>query len=67
MKTTVDIPKSDLEDLMRTSAARTMKEAILEAIREYNRKRKLKELAAMLGTFKDFMTPGDLSRDRQEG
>jgi hypothetical protein len=67
MKTTVDIPDADLTDLMRTTAARTKREAILEAIREYNRKRKLKELATVFGTFREFMTRDELDQGRQEG
>jgi Arc/MetJ family transcription regulator len=67
MKTTVDIPDADLADLMRATAARTKREAILEAIREYNRKRKLKELATVFGTFREFMTRDELEHSRQEG
>jgi len=67
MKTTVDIPDSDLADLLRTTAARTKREAIVTAIREYNRKQKLAEIARTLGTFSDFMTIDELKQRRQEG
>jgi hypothetical protein len=67
MKTTVDIPDRDLLDLMRVTAARTKREAILLAIREFNRKRKLSEVAKMLGTFTDFMSQDELHRMREDG
>ncbi len=67
MKTTVDIPDKDLLDLMRVTAARTKREAILQAIREFNRKRKLSEVAKMLGTFTDFMSQDELRRMREDG
>jgi hypothetical protein len=67
MKTTVDIPDNDLADLLRNTAARTKREAIIKAIREFNRKQKLAEIARKLGTFSDFMTIDELERRRQEG
>ncbi len=66
MKTTVDIPDKDLLDLMRVTAARTKRDAILQAIREFNRKRKLSEVAKMLGTFTDFMSQDELRRMRED-
>jgi hypothetical protein len=67
MKTTVDIPDNDLADLLRNTAARTKREAIIKAIREFNRKQKLVEIARTLGTFSDFMTTDELEHRRQEG
>ena len=67
MKTTVDIPERELLDLMRVTAARTKRDAILQAIREFNRKRKLSEVAKMLGTFTDFMSQDELRRMREDG
>ncbi len=66
MKTTVDIPDKELLDLMRVTAARTKRDAILQAIREFNRKRKLSEVAKMLGTFTDFMSQDELRRMRED-
>ena len=66
MKTTVDTPEGELLDLMRVTAARTRRDAILRAIREFNRKRKLSEVAKMLGTFTDFMSQDELRRMRED-
>jgi hypothetical protein len=66
VKTTVDIPDNELLDLMRVTAARTKRDAILQAIREFNRKRKLSEVAKMLGTFTDFMSQDELRRMRED-
>ena len=67
MKTTVDIPDSELAQLMQTTSARTKREAILRAIREFNRKRKLSDVAGILGTFKHFVSQDELRRSREEG
>ncbi|MCX7037851.1 MAG: DUF2191 domain-containing protein [Spirochaetes bacterium] len=67
MKTTIDIPDGELLDLMRFTAARTKRDAIIQAIREFNRHRKLGEVAEMLGTFTAFMSQDELRRMREEG
>lgn len=67
MKVTIDIPDKELIDLMRGSGARTKREAILQAIREFNRERKLSEVDKMLGTFIDFMSQDELRRMREKG
>jgi len=45
MKTTVDIPDTELEDVMRFTGATTKREAIVTAIADYNRRRRM---AAMI-------------------
>jgi Arc/MetJ family transcription regulator len=64
MKTTVDIPDDILREAMEDSGAETKREAILTALVEYTRKRKLAKARAMLGTFKDFMTVAELRESR---
>jgi hypothetical protein len=66
MKTTIDIPSNELNDLISFTHAKTKKAAILLAIREFNRKNKMKRLSSMLGTFKDFMTQEELSTMRKD-
>ena len=66
MKTTIDIPSKELHDLLSFTHARTKKDAVLLAIREFNRKNKMKCLSSMLGTFKDFMTQEELSTMRKD-
>ena len=62
MKTTIDIPDDELEEIMRLTKAKTKKEAVVTAIREFNRRRKLDIVLGQLGTFKDVMSQEDLRR-----
>lgn len=65
MKTTVDIPDRELEDAMRFTRARTKREAIVTAITEFNRRRRMAELAKQAGTCPDLMTIEDLQQMRR--
>lgn len=49
---------------MISTGARTKKEAVVAALVEFNRRRRLEGLAAQLGTFEGFPTPEDLERSR---
>ena len=64
MKTTVDIPDDMLGELIENTEARTKREAILTAIEEYNRKKKIAALADVVGTFDQFMTADELNQSR---
>jgi len=66
MKTTVDIPDLDLQDLLTFTKAATKKEAVLTAVREFNRRSRMRDLCRILGTFEDFMTPEELEEARKE-
>ncbi len=66
MKTTIDIPDADLEEIMRLTGAKTKKEAVVTAIREFNRRRALDKVLGQLGTFKDVMSAEDLRRMRED-
>lgn len=66
MKTTIDIPDDELAEIMRLTNAKTKKEAVVLAIREFNRRRKLEKVLARLGTFEDVMTQDDLSQMRRD-
>ena len=67
MKTTVDIPDEALEEAMRHTGARTKREAVVTAIEEFNRRRRLARLADELGTFEGFPSRDELDRLRTEG
>ena len=62
MKTTIDIPEKALKEVMRNTGAATKREAVVTAIEEYNRRRRLEQLVKQFGTFTDFMTQADLAR-----
>jgi hypothetical protein len=51
---------------MRHTGARTKREAVVTALAEFNRRRRLERLAASFGTLDEFMTREDLGRMRQE-
>jgi Arc/MetJ family transcription regulator len=66
MKTTIDIPESELQEAIRHTGAKTKREAVLSALRDFNRRQRLAALTGILGTFEDFMTPDDLREMRQD-
>ena len=66
MKTTIDIPEKALREVMRNTGAATKREAVVTAIDEFNRRRRLDQLVKKFGTFTDFMTQEDLARSRND-
>jgi hypothetical protein len=66
MKTTLDIPENELEEAIRHTGARTKREAVVIALSEFNRRRRLQKLAEKFGTLNEFMTQDDLRRMREE-
>lgn len=66
MKTTIDIPDKELKEAIKYSGAKTKRDAVVQAIKDFNRRHKLAELAKILGTFEDFMTPEDLKKMRED-
>ncbi len=67
MKTTIDIPESDLKEIMKLTGAKTKREAILTAVRKFNKRRRLEALAERLhGAMPNFMTQGDLKIMRED-
>lgn len=66
MKTTIDIPDSELREVMQNTGAKTKREAVLAAIVELNRRHRAKRVLARFGTLENFMTQDDLRRMREE-
>ena len=66
MKTTIDIPEKALKEVMRNTGAATKREAVVTAIEEYNRRRRLEQLVKQFGTFTDFIPQADLARMRND-
>jgi Arc/MetJ family transcription regulator len=50
MKTTVDIPEQVLAEAMRYTRAKTKREAIVTAIEDFNRRKRMAELVKYSGT-----------------
>ena len=66
MKTTIDIPEIDLAEAIRHTGAKTKREAVVFALQDFNRRRRLGALTGILGTFTDFMTQDDLLKMRKD-
>ena len=60
MKTTVDIPDKALRDAMRFTGAKTKREAVVQALEEFNRRREVEALIALAGSFPDFPTNDEI-------
>jgi len=46
--------------------AKTKREAVVAALSDFNRRNRMAALASTLGTFKEFITPEELRRQREE-
>lgn len=66
MKTTIDIPEKELQEVIKYTGAKTKKDAVVYAIRDFNKRHRLAEIAKILGTFDDFMTQDDLKKMRED-
>ena len=60
MKTTIDIPDQELSDAMRFTGAKTKRDAVVTAITDFNRRRRMAELASFAGTCPGMMTVDEL-------
>jgi Arc/MetJ family transcription regulator len=65
MKTTIDIPEEELREAMRYTGARSKREAVVTALADFNRRRRLERLAEQFGTFDAFLTQEELQRLRE--
>ncbi len=71
MKTTIAIPDADLAEAMRSTGARTKREAVVAALRGFNRPRRVGAFVATFGTWdmagNDEIEAADLaaSKDRR--
>ncbi|MDE0389150.1 MAG: type II toxin-antitoxin system VapB family antitoxin [Rhodospirillales bacterium] len=65
MKTTVDIPDSELEDAIRFTNAKTKREAVVGAIADFNRRMRMAELIKYAGTCDDLITTEELQAQRR--
>ena len=65
MKTTLDIPENELQDVISFTKAKTKREAVVTAVVDFNRRKRMAELVKHLGTCKNMMTLEDLKRMRE--
>jgi MoxR-like ATPase len=66
MKTTVDIPDDELKDAIRFTRAKTKREAIVAAIVDFNRRRRMAELVKHSGTCEELITVEELQTQRRK-
>ncbi len=66
MKTTVEIPTKELNQLIAYTGAKTKKDAINVAIKSYNKQQRLAALAKKLGTFENFIDAKELDQMRAD-
>ena len=67
MKTTVDIPDKELEDAIKFTKAKTKRDAIVGAIRDFNRRMRMAQLTRYSGTCANMISPQELQAIRQKG
>jgi len=51
MKTTIDIPRKELSDAIKFTKAKTKREAVVTALKDFNRRQRVAEVAATFGTW----------------
>ncbi len=56
MKTTVDIPENELKDALKYAKAKTKREAIVTALMDYNRRKRMAELVEYSAVSETFMS-----------
>jgi len=66
MKTTIDIPESELRQAMEFTKARTKREAVVTALVEFNRRRRLAALVRHGGTCERLITVDELKSLRRK-
>jgi putative antitoxin of VapBC-like toxin-antitoxin system len=67
VKTTIDIPDAVLEEAMVFTKARTKREAIVTAVEEFNRRRRMAALVKHAGTCDGFMSADQVRSQRRKG
>ncbi len=67
MKTTIDIPEAELSDAIRFTGAKTKREAVVNAIADFNRRQRMAELIRHAGTCSRLITVVELQAVRRKG
>lgn len=65
MKTTGDFPGGTLEESIRHTCAETKRDAIVTAMDDFDRRKRLEKLAEQLGSFDNVMSLEELLRLRE--
>ena len=65
MKTTIDIPDKELKDAIRFTGAATKREAVVTALKDFNRRKRIAALTKHFGSSSTFMTHAELMKLRR--
>jgi len=67
MKTMLDIPEKELREVIKNARVKSKDEAVVIAVREFNRRRRLSGLAARLkGSLPGYMSQTELKAMRED-
>jgi Arc/MetJ family transcription regulator len=67
MRTTIDIENDLIHEVMKKAGVKTKKDAIVTALRDYLRYKKIEELKGLIGNYEDFdLTLDNLKKMRNE-
>lgn len=64
MKTTIDIPEGELRDAMRFTGTKTKRAAVLAALADFNRRRRMAALVRHSGSFDNYPALGPFGNPR---
>jgi len=65
MRTSIDINEELIRDVMKKAGVRTKKDAIVTALKDYLKHKKVEELKGLIGNYESFdLTPDDLTKMR---
>lgn len=65
VKTTIDIPDKELKDAMRFTGAATKREAVVTALKDFNRRQRMAALTKHFGASDTFMSHEELMTRRE--
>ena len=65
MKTTIDLPDKELKDAIRFTGATTKREAVVTALKDFNRRKRIAALTKHFGSSSTFMTHAELMKLRR--
>jgi hypothetical protein len=60
MKITIEVPGKELRDAMKFPKAKTKRDAVVQALMDFNRRKRMAELVKYMGTFKSLMTNDEI-------
>lgn len=67
MRTTIDIENDLIDEVMKKAGVKTKKDAIVTALKDYLRYKKIEELKGLIGNYENFnLTLDDLKKMRNE-